>query len=81
MTTLHDPHTHRTISVPDDVADSYVSQGWVRPGTPAPAEPGLDSLTIAELRGFAEENGVDLTGLKLKPAIIAKIETELGPPA
>lgn len=77
--TLHDPDTHGAITVPDAVVESYVSQGWVRPGTPAPAEPGLDSLTIAQLRDFAEENGVDLTGLKLKPEIITKIETELGP--
>ncbi len=53
--------------MPDDVAESYVSQGWVRSSTPTPAEPGLDSLTIAQLRDFADENGVSLTGLKLKP--------------
>lgn len=80
-TTLHDPDTHRTITVPEDVAESYVSQGWVRPGTPAPAEPGLDSLTIPMLRDFAGENGVDLKGLKRKPEIIAAIETALGPAA
>ena len=78
-TTLRGPDTGQQVTVPDAVAESYVSQGWVRPGTPAPAEPGLDSLTIAQLRDFAEENGVDLTGLKLKPAIVTKIETELGP--
>ncbi len=70
-----------TVIVPDDVAESYTSRGRVRHTEPAPAEQGLDSLTIAELRGFAGDNGVDLTGLKLKPAIIAKIQTELGPTA
>lgn len=27
------------ITVPNDVADSYVSRGWVAPGAPALAEP------------------------------------------
>lgn len=80
-TTLHDPDTRSTITVPDDVAESYVSQGWVRPGTSTPAEPGLDSLTIAQLRDFADENGVSLTGMKRKPEIIAAIEKDLGPSA
>ena len=69
------------VTVPDDVAESYASQGWVAAGLPAPAEPGLDSLTIAELRQFAEENGVDLARLKRKPEIVAAIETTLGPTA
>lgn len=81
MTTLTNPDTGQTVTVPDNVAESYTSQGWVRPGTPAPAEPGLDSLTIPELRHFAEENGVDLTGLKRKPQIITAIATALGPTA
>lgn len=80
-TTLRDPDTGKQITVPDGVAQSYVSQGWVLPGTPTPAEPGLDSLTIQQLRDFADENGVSLAGLKLKPAIVAAIEKTLGPPA
>lgn len=80
-TTLRDPDTGQLITVPEGVAQSYVSQGWVRPGTLTPAEPGLDSLTIPQLRDFADENGVSLTGLKLKPAIIAVIEKTLGPSA
>lgn len=67
------------VTVPDDVAESYASQGWVAAGSPAPAEPGLDSLTIPQLRDFATENGVDFTGLKRKPQIIAAIEAALGP--
>lgn len=69
------------VTVPDDVADSYASQGWVAAGAPAPAEPGFDSLTIPMLRDFAGENGVDLAGLKRKPEIIAAIEKALGPAA
>ena len=81
MATLTNPDTKQTVTVPDAVAESYTSQGWVRPGTPAPAEPGLDSLTIPQLRDLAGENGVDLTGMKRKPEIIAAIETALGPTA
>lgn len=66
-------------TVPDDVAESYASQGWVAAGAPAPAEPGLDSLTIPQLRHFAAENGVSLTGLKRKPQFVAAIESALGP--
>ncbi|WP_454113506.1 Rho termination factor N-terminal domain-containing protein [Microbacterium maritypicum] len=80
-TTLRDPDTGNQITVPDGVAQSYVSQGWVLPGSPTPAEPGLDSLTIPMLRDFAGENGVELAGLKRKPEIIAAIEKALGPAA
>lgn len=69
------------VTVPDAVAESYASQGWVAAGSPAPAEPGLDSLTIPQLRHFAAENGVNLSGMKRKPQIIAAIEKELGPSA
>lgn len=81
MATLTNPKNGAQVTVPDDVADSYVSRGWVRPGTPALAEPGLDSLTTRQLRDFAAENGVDLTGVKRKLDIIAAIETALGPTA
>lgn len=37
--TLTHPGKGRQVTVPDDVAESYVSQGWVVPGSPAPAEP------------------------------------------
>lgn len=80
-TTLRDPDTGRLITVPEGVAQSYVSQGWVRPGASTPAEPGLDSLTIPMLRDFAGENGVELAGLKRKPEIIAAIEKAVGPAA
>ena len=79
MAALTNPDTGQSITVPDTVAESYISQGWVRPGTPAPAEPGLDSLTVRQLRDLAKEKGIALAGLKRKPEIIAKIETDLGP--
>lgn len=37
--TLTHPGKGRQVTVPDDVAESYVSQGWVVPGQPTPAEP------------------------------------------
>lgn len=79
MTSLSNPRTGMQVTVPDDVADSYTAQGWTIPGHPEPAEPGLDSLTIAQLRDFAAENGVNLDHLKRKPDIITRIETELTP--
>lgn len=75
MRTLTNPANGQQVTVPDEVADDYVSRGWVVPGAPALAEPGLDSLTVRQLRDFAEENGIDLTGVKRKPDIIAAIET------
>lgn len=79
MASIKNPATGQQLTVPDDVAESYTSRGWVTPGSPAPAEPGLDSLTIPQLRDFAGENGVDLKGLKRKPQIVTAIETALGP--
>ena len=38
-TTLVHPGKGTQVTVPDDVAESYVSQGWVVPVSPAPAEP------------------------------------------
>lgn len=39
MTTLTNPKNNARVTVPDAVADSYVSRGWVAPGAPALAEP------------------------------------------
>lgn len=40
-TTLVDPNGSQ-ITVPDEVVHSYLSRGWVYPGTPTPAEPMLE---------------------------------------
>lgn len=37
--TLTHPVKGRQVTVPDNVAESYVSQGWVVPGSSTPAEP------------------------------------------
>lgn len=76
MATLMNPKTNTQVTVPDDVADSYVSRGWVRPGTPAPAEPAnpLDAMTIAQLREHAEEHDIDLGTAQLKSDIRAAID-------
>ncbi|WP_341974659.1 hypothetical protein [Microbacterium sp. LWO13-1.2] len=76
-TTLRDPDTHRTSTVPDAVAESYLSQGWVYPGTSAPAEPSppaIAEMTVAELKAHAEERGIDLARAKLKADIRAVID-------
>ena len=36
--TLTHPDKGRQVSVPDEVAESYISQGWVVPGSPTPSE-------------------------------------------
>jgi hypothetical protein len=36
--TLTHPNKGRQVSVPDEVAESYISQGWVVPGSPTPSE-------------------------------------------
>lgn len=81
MTTLTNPKNGAQVTVPDNVADSYVSRGWVRPGTPAPAEPAnpLDIMTVAELREHAEEHGIDLAGARIKDDIRAVIKAAAEP--
>lgn len=82
--TLKHPGKGREVTVPDNVAESYISQGWVVPGSPAPAEP--DSATTetkadepskkwnkAKLTAYAGEHGVDLTDAKTKDDILALI--------
>lgn len=63
---------HYAVSHPDfevvvDVEDAPVSAPEAREAT-------LESLSMAELRAFAEEQGVPLTGVRSKAAIIALIE-------
>lgn len=74
MTTVTNPKTGATVTVPDDVAESYTSRGWVRPGMPAPAEQGLDAMTVAELRAHADAQDIDLGSAKRKADIRAAIE-------
>lgn len=82
--TLTHPGKGRKVTVPDAVAESYISQGWVVPGSPAPAEP--DSATTetkaeepskkwnkGQLTAYAGEHGIDLTDAKTKDDILALI--------
>ncbi|MGX1932048.1 Rho termination factor N-terminal domain-containing protein [Microbacterium resistens] len=75
--TLTHPVKGRQVTVPDDVADSYISQGWVVPGSPALAEQetaDISKLKVDELRAYAEEHGIDLGDAKKKADIVSVIE-------
>ena len=67
----------RKVTVPDAVADSYISQGWVVPGSPAPAEQesfDISKLKVAELKAYADEHGIDLGEATKKADILTAIE-------
>jgi hypothetical protein len=76
-TTLKHPGKGRTVIVPDAVAESYISQGWVVPGSPAPAETDSapsKSWKVDELKAYAEENAIDLGTATKKADILTAIE-------
>lgn len=75
--TLTHPGKGRQVTVPDAVAESYVSQGWVVPGSPAPAEPDSapsKSWKVDELKAYADEHSIDLGDATKKADILSVIE-------
>jgi len=44
------------------------------PEPPAPEEPGIDKMTEKQLRQYAEENGISLTGCSTKGEVLQKIK-------
>lgn len=83
--TLTHPGKGRKVTVPDAVADSYISQGWVAAGSPAPAEQGSDTTdTKAEkpskkwnkdqIAAYAKDHEIELTEAKTKDDMLALIE-------
>lgn len=75
--TLTHPGKGRQVTVPDDVAESYISQGWVVPGSPALA--GADSAPsmswkVDDLKAYAEERAIDIGDSTKKADILAVIE-------
>ncbi|WP_312672839.1 hypothetical protein [Microbacterium sp.] len=75
--TLTHPGKNRQVTVPDNVADSYTSQGWVAAGSPAPAEQepvDISTLKVEELKAYAEKHDIDLGDAKKKDEIRAVIE-------
>lgn len=75
--TLTHPGKGRQVTVPDAVAESYVSQGWVVPGSPAPAEPDSapsKSWKVDELKAYAGQHGIDLGDVTKKADILSVIE-------
>lgn len=76
-TTLTHPGKGRQVTVPDAIAESYISQGWVAPGSPALAEPDSapsKSWKVDELKAYAEENAIDLGDATKKADILTAIE-------
>lgn len=84
--TLTHPGKGRKVTVPDAVADSYISQGWVAAGSPAPAEQesGGTTETKAEkpskkwnkdqIAAYAKDHKIELTEAKTKDDMLALIE-------
>lgn len=75
--TLTHPGKGRQVTVPETVADSYISQGWVAAGSPAPAEQepvDISKLKVDELKAYAEEHDIDLGDAKKKADILTVIE-------
>lgn len=75
MRTLQHPTISQQITVPDDVVDDYTARGWAAPGAPALATPDpLDTMTVPQLRTYAEDHDIDLGTAKLKADIRAAID-------
>lgn len=62
-------------NLPQDVYDAAIKLQGVEPVTnPGPVEePPDESWTVAELRDYAEENEIDLSGLRLKAEILEAV--------
>lgn len=84
--TLTHPGKGRKVTVPDAVADSYISQGWVAAGSPAPAEQESDGTTDTkaekpskkwnkdQIAAYAKDHEIELTEAKTKDDMLALIE-------
>jgi hypothetical protein len=57
-----------------EVSDEVAEQLLLQVGNYEVANSDLDSLTIPELEKYAEDRGIDLTGLTKKPEIITAIK-------
>lgn len=64
----------RVVSVPNDRVPYYVERGFAPPPD-APPAPNLADLTVAELRQYALENGIDLGPATKKADILAALAT------
>lgn len=82
--TLKHPGKNRRVTVPEEVAESYISQGWVVPGSPAPAEP--DSATTEpkiekpskkwnkdQIASYAKDHKIEISEAKTKDDMLALI--------
>lgn len=84
-TTLTHPVKGRQVIVPDDVADSYISQGWVAAGSPAPAEQGSATTDAKvekpskkwnkdQIASYAKEHDIALDEAKTKDDMLDLIK-------
>ena len=84
--TLTHPGKGRKVTVPDNVVDSYTSQGWVAAGSPAPAEQesaGTTEMKIEkplkkwnkdQIAAYAKDHDIALNEAKTKDDMLALIE-------
>jgi len=74
------------VEVPEGIAAVLARKGWqvsgsASPDTPAPLEGAPDeSWTVDRLRGYADEHGIDISGLSRKAAILDAL-LDAGEPA
>ena len=82
--TLKHPGRGREVTVPDNVAESYISQGWVVPGSPAPAEQGSATTEPKvekpskkwnkdQIAAYAKDHEIALDEAKTKDDMLALI--------
>jgi|GEM_PF-3166939 len=55
------------VNTPANIENANGGEGGVQEGI------ALDNMTVAQLKAFAKEHGIDISGLSKKPDILAKI--------
>lgn len=82
--TLTHPGKGRQVTVPDAVADSYISQGWVAAGSPASAEQGSATTESKaekpskkwnkdQIAAYAKDHEIEISEAKTKDDMLALI--------
>ena len=57
-----------------ECSDPYLISWFKEKGYRVEEEPSLDKMTVAELKEYAETNGIDLEGLTKKAEILEKLK-------
>lgn len=77
--TLTHPGKGRQVTVPENVAESYTSQGWVAEEAPTPAEQDSTpnpAWKVEQLKAYAAERGIDLGDATKKADILTVLLAE-----